>query len=262
MAEKGSIRMKRWMQALGLVYVLMCLPAAGASDRLDESGSDIMAAESSAETESAETGSADDAAGEKDDGLSANKSNVAPVVALTFDDGPSAQYTPVLLDGLKERGVHATFFLIGQNIEKDGNEALVKRMWEEGHLIGNHTYHHVNLSSLNLEAAHRELTMTDEIIQDITGEDTILVRPPFGAFPDSMEQEMSKLYVKWTVDPLDWTINDTDEIVRRVVTDVEENDIILLHDCYESSVEAALRIVDILTEEGYEFVTADRLLIE
>ncbi len=258
MAEQGNLKLKRWIQTLGLVYMLMFLPAAGTAKYLDDSGECIIAEESAAKTEAVGERTAADGKTDQD----RTENDIAPVVALTFDDGPSAQYTPELLDGLKERGVHATFFLIGQNIEKDGNEALVKRMWEEGHLIGNHTYHHVNLSSLNLEAAHRELSRTDEVIRKITGADTILVRPPFGAFPDSMEQEMSKLYVKWTVDPLDWTIKDADEIVRKVVTDVEENDIILLHDCYESSVEAALRIVDILTEEGYEFVTADRLLIE
>ena len=77
-----------------------------------------------------------------------------------------------------------------------------------------------------------------------------------------MEEELDKLYVKWTVDPLDWTLQNTDEIVRRAVTDIEENDIILLHDCYESSVKAALRIIDVLQGKGYEFVTADELLAE
>lgn len=77
-----------------------------------------------------------------------------------------------------------------------------------------------------------------------------------------MEEEIDKLYVKWTVDPLDWMTQNSDEIVRRVVTETEENDIILLHDCYESSVKAALRIIDVLRGKGYEFVTADRLLLE
>ena len=70
---------------------------------------------------------------------------VKPVAALTFDDGPNASSTPILLDGLKERKVRATFFLIGENVEKDENEKIVKRMYEEGHLIGNHTYTHCNL---------------------------------------------------------------------------------------------------------------------
>ena len=103
---------------------------------------------------------------------------------------------------------------------------------------------------------------TEELVREITGAETEFVRPPFGAFPEDMEEELDKLYVKWTVDPLDWTTENADEIVQRVVTETKENDIILLHDCYESSVEAALRIIDILQEEGYEFVTVDRLLID
>ncbi len=184
------------------------------------------------------------------------------MIALTFDDGPDSVCTPMLLDGLKARGVKATFFLIGENIVKDGNQKIVKRMEEEGHLIGNHTYHHVDLSGLSREEAHQELALTDDLIREITGHETQIVRPPFGAFPDRMEEEINKLYVKWTVDPLDWMTQNSDEIVRRVVTETEENDIILLHDCYESSVKAALRIIDVLRGKGYEFVTADRLLLE
>ena len=115
---------------------------------------------------------------------------------------------------------------------------------------------------MSREEAHKELDMTDALIREITGKETEFVRPPFGAFPDDMEEELDKLYVKWTVDPLDWTTENTDEIVQRVVTETEENDIILLHDCYSSSVEAALRIIDILQERGYEFVTVDRLLMD
>ena len=119
----------------------------------------------------------------------------------------------------------------------------------------------MDLSDLSTEDAWKELEMTDSLIKAITGEETALVRPPFGEFPRSME-EPDKLYVKWTVDSRDWVTKDTQEIVRKVVTDTEENDIILMHDCYETSVEAALQIIDTLSEKGYEFVTVDRLLLE
>ena len=188
-------------------------------------------------------------------------SEIPPKVALTFDDGPSSEYTPLLLDGLRERNVKASFFVIGSNIEKEGGEEIIRRIYEEGHLIGNHTWHHVDLSDLSTEDAWKELEMTDSLIKAVTGEETALVRPPFGEFPRSME-EPDKLYVKWTVDSRDWVTKDTQEIVRKVVTDTEENDIILMHDCYETSVEAALQIIDILSERGYEFVTVDRLLLE
>ena len=183
----------------------------------------------------------------------------APKIALTFDDGPSAAWTPALLDGLKERGVKATFFLIGENADK--NPEIVKRMAEEGHLIGNHTYHHVELTKVSEKEARLELADTSAAIVRITGKEPEYMRPPFGAWQRKLEQEIRMLPVLWTIDPLDWTTENQDEIVNKVVTEAEENDIILLHDCYKSSVEAGLRIIDILQEEGFVFVTVDELLL-
>lgn len=183
----------------------------------------------------------------------------APKIALTFDDGPSTAWTPALLDGLKERGVKATFFLIGENADK--NPEIVKRMAEEGHLIGNHTYHHVELTKVSENEARLELADTSAVIVRITGKEPEYMRPPFGAWQRKLEQEIQMLPVLWTIDPLDWTTENQDEIVNKVVTEAEENDIILLHDCYKSSIEAGLRIVDILQEEGFVFVTVDELLL-
>ena len=183
-----------------------------------------------------------------------------PRVALTFDDGPSAKYTGKLLDGLKARGVKATFFLIGENAEK--NPELVKRLDEEGHLIGNHTYHHVQIGKLPEEEAIKEVEETDAVIYHITGKHTEYMRPPFGEWKKDLEYKMQILPVLWSIDTLDWTTENEDEIMNRVVTDVGEGDIILMHDCYESSVNAALRIVDYLQAEGFELVTADRLIME
>lgn len=183
----------------------------------------------------------------------------APKIALTFDDGPSTAWTPALLDGLKERGVKATFFLIGENADK--NPEIVKRMAEEGHLIGNHTYHHVELTKVSENEARLELADTSAVIVRITGKEPEYMRPPFGAWQRKLEQEIQMLPVLWTIDPLDWTTENQDEIVNKVVTEAEENDIILLHDCYKSSIEAGLRIVDILQEEGFMFVTVDELLL-
>ena len=183
----------------------------------------------------------------------------APKIALTFDDGPSAVWTPALLDGLKERGVKATFFLIGENADK--NPEIVKRMAEEGHLIGNHTYHHVELIKVSENEARLELADTSAVIVRITGKEPEYMRPPFGTWQRKLEQDIQMLPVLWTIDPLDWTTENQDEIVNKVVTEAEENDIILLHDCYKSSVEAGLRIVDILQEEGFVFVTVDELVL-
>ena len=91
------------------------------------------------------------------------------VVALTFDDGPSGTSTPVLLEGLRKRGVRATFFVVGENVEKGENAQILREMSADGHLIGNHTYHHVNLSKMSAEQAQAELDATDELVRKITG---------------------------------------------------------------------------------------------
>lgn len=185
-------------------------------------------------------------------------SEPGPRIALTFDDGPGP-YTERLLDGLKERGVKASFFLIGGSV-KEYPEA-VKRMEEEGHLIGNHTYSHVKLKGLSPEETRREIQKTDEAVYEITGKHVAYLRPPFGEWEEDLELTYPVLPVMWTVDPLDWTTENVEEIVDRVVTQAGENDMILLHDCYDSSVEAALQIVDRLLAEGFDFVRVDELLI-
>ena len=187
---------------------------------------------------------------------------VRPVVALTFDDGPNASSTPILLDGLKERKVRATFFLIGENIEKGENEKIVKRMYEEGHLIGNHTYTHCNLAKLETGEAKKELEQTDTVIEKITGKQPAFARAPYGELPVDSEQDLSRMYIGWTVDPLDWMTEDAGAVVKTVVEEINPGDIILLHDCYPSSVQAAIRIVDLLQGKGYEFVTVDHLIMD
>ena len=181
-------------------------------------------------------------------------------IALTFDDGPSRKYTPILLDGLKERGVYATFFLMGKNIE--GEEDIVKRMSEEGHLIGNHSYEHIQLTKAGAKAVCEAVEHTQEHIEAITGKRPEYIRPPYGDWNEELEEEIGMTPVLWSLDSLDWKLKDTGKIIRQVLKDVKDGDIILLHDIFPSSVEAALELIDILQKEGYVFVTADELLIE
>lgn len=182
----------------------------------------------------------------------------APRLAITFDDGPSV-CTEELLNGLKERNVKATFFLIGENAEI--YPEIVKREAAEGHLVGNHTYSHVEITRLSEVKAREEIEKTNAILEELTQQKTEYVRPPFGIWEEKLE-DLEMVSVMWTIDPLDWTTKNTDEIVNRVVTKAKENDIILLHDCYPSSVQAALRIIDLLKNEGFEFVTVDELFLE
>lgn len=183
-----------------------------------------------------------------------------PRIALTFDDGPHPAYTEQLLDGLKERGVHATFFVTGEHAQLHPD--LILRMKEEGHLIGNHTYSHIQLCSGNKKTFREELVRTNEILEGITGEEVLYVRPPYGSWDKALEKELNMFPILWTIDPTDWSCLNADTVVRRVVGKAKENGIILLHDYYETSVEAALQIVDELTEEGYSFVTVDELVLD
>lgn len=233
---------------LGVIGLAAVGAAAGIRDRQIEGGREMVMGDASGEEEGAES-----------------RSGVEPgeetkKIALTFDDGPHPRYTEELLDGLAERDVKATFFLLGQNIE--GREEIIERMAREGHLIGNHTYYHVDITRLSQREACREILDTSEKITAITGQPVEYIRPPFGNWDKELECEVMMLPIFWSVDTLDWTTKNEDQIVQKVVTKIEENDIILMHDSYDSTVKAALRIVDLLQAEGYEFVTADELILE
>lgn len=181
-------------------------------------------------------------------------------IAITFDDGPHPSYTEQLLDGLKERGVHATFFVTGEHAQL--HPEIIRRMQEEGHLIGNHTYSHLQLTGQNRDAFRQELIQTNEIIRDITGEEVQYVRPPYGSWDKSFEKELNMFPVLWSVDPLDWCSSNVACITEKIVSKVKENDIILMHDYYETSVTAALKAIDRLQEKGYSFVTVEEILFD
>ena len=181
-------------------------------------------------------------------------------IALTFDDGPHPIYTSELLDGLRERGVVATFFVTGANATL--YPELIEQMQEDGHVVGNHTFHHVQLSSVGEEIFIQELKETNRVLEGILEEEIVYVRPPFGDWAKSIEQEINMFPVLWDIDPLDWCSGNTSQIVKRVLDNVEDNSIVLMHDEYATSVEAAFKIVDELLEDGYQFVTVEEILFK
>ncbi len=203
-----------------------------------------------------------DAAGGSQSGAPAQEPDApaeASQIALTFDDGPHPVYTEQILDGLKERGVTATFFVLGENIA--GNEAILERMYQEGHLIGNHTYSHLKLDCMDQSCAVEEIRKTSQLVEQVTGEGTEYVRPPFGIWSRELEYDVTMLPVLWTIDTLDWTTKNVPATVNKVLKQAKDQDILLFHDCYASSAEAALRVVDELQARGYEFVTVDRIIL-
>lgn len=180
-------------------------------------------------------------------------------VALTFDDGPS-EYTEELSRGLKERRVQATFFLLGENME--GRRKMVEELVKDGHLIGNHSYHHVQLNKLSIKEATGEIEKTNRLIREWTGEAPVYIRPPYGAWSLELEKVVDMIPVFWNVDSLDWKLQNKEQVLSCLSGQVEEGDVILMHDGYQSSVDAAFALVDHLQKQGFVFVNVEEMVLE
>ena len=180
------------------------------------------------------------------------------LIALTFDDGPRRSTTTRLLDGLAERGVKATFFLIGAQIEH--NEDVVRRMDEEGHQIGIHTFDHVKLTGLNRADFDSQVEKSRDALKAVLGHNDFLLRPPYGMLDESVKSWAGCPIILWSIDPEDWRDQDTDRVAAEVTAGARDGGIILLHDIFPTTVRAALAAVDILLERGFCFVTVEQLL--
>lgn len=183
----------------------------------------------------------------------------AKYVALTFDDGPSGRFTERLLDGLYDRGAKGTFLLCGYRIEQ--YPELTQRIFDEGHEIGIHGYSHKTMKGMSRRAIAQEIMDTEALLPE--GCHPVFLRPPGGFLSDpviQVAQARGLPILKWSVDPKDWATNDTTAIETCVLERIRDGDIVLLHDMSESSVDAALAIVDQLLEEDFEFVTVSELV--
>ena len=185
-------------------------------------------------------------------------------IALTFDDGPHPKKTPQILEVLREYGVRATFFEIGENIRY--YPQIAKMVLSEGHEIGNHTYSHPHINKINKSDICQELYDCDEVMKDILNYTPNLFRPPEGIVDDEIRaiaQDMNYNVILWSVDTKDWSGRSADDIVTDVEKSVKPGDIILMHD-YTSrnchTVEALRRIIPRLLSKGYTFVTVSELI--
>ena len=181
-----------------------------------------------------------------------------PLVALTFDDGPRNSTTGRLLEGLALREVPATFFLLGSRIA--GSEELIREMAADGHQIGVHTFDHVVVADLSRADFDLQVGKTRALLASILGPGEFWLRPPYGIVDASVRRWSDGPLILWSVDPEDWKDSDTDRIAAAVAEHVQDGDIILMHDIYDSSVDAALRAVDILLERGFCVVTVEQLM--
>jgi peptidoglycan/xylan/chitin deacetylase (PgdA/CDA1 family) len=181
---------------------------------------------------------------------------------MTFDDGPSAENTPRLLEMLKQRNIKATFFLIGQNVVSDPE--LVRRILAEGHEIGNHSWTHPQLSKLSDEKVTTEIRKTQEAIKEASGFSPTLLRPPYGAITSRqrewIENQLGLNIILWSVDPFDWKRPGASVITQRILSQVHPGAIILSHDIHRQTIDAMPATLDGLIRKGYKFVTVSQLV--
>ena len=192
--------------------------------------------------------------------------NAGKSVALTFDDGPHAEYTPKILEILKKYNARATFFVIGKNAKE--HPEIVKQSFLEGHEIGNHTYSHPKMNSINSEKVIDEIQKTSQIIEEITGQKPMLFRSPGGYLDDGIINVIEKndcipVLWSWRQDTRDWAKPSVESAVNTVLDNLRDGDIILFHDFNTkgSPTPAALEIIlPKLIERGYSLVTVSELM--
>jgi peptidoglycan-N-acetylglucosamine deacetylase len=185
-----------------------------------------------------------------------------PVVAMTFDDGPHAKFTPRLLDMLKERGIKATFYVIGQNVAQ--YPEIVQRMVAEGHEIGNHTYTHPSLPKIGTARVGEEIAKSNQAIEQAAGVRPATMRPPYGAINSAITKRLNEEFdlpvILWSVDPQDWKIRKAAHVSSHILQNAHPGAIILAHDIHASTIDAMPAALDGLLAKGYRFATVSELI--
>lgn len=181
-------------------------------------------------------------------------------VALTFDDGPSGTLTEKLLKGLNQRGARATFFLCGYRMDRYPD--LLPQYIQGGHELGVHSTVHTDLTKISREEVHEDMYQTARKIEELSGVRPVTMRPPGGAWNETVQQEAGDegmSVILWSMDPRDWATHNASAVLQTMTRHTGAGDIVLMHDMSESSVSAALSLVDDLQKKGYCFVTVSEL---
>lgn len=181
----------------------------------------------------------------------------APMIAFTFDDGPNPDYTKRILDVLSANYSHATFFVVGPNAENYPD--TLKAISEAGCEIGNHTYNHKDLTTLSPEEVEEQIDKVNRAVKKTIGEETTVIRPPYGSFNDEVLKELKEPVVLWDLDTEDWSSRNAQKVVEKVLETVKDGDIILMHDIYDSTAEAVEILVPKLKEQGYQIVSVSEM---
>ncbi len=182
------------------------------------------------------------------------------LICFTYDDGPAGKYTQRLLDGLKARNAKVTFFMVGNRVKK--NASLVRRMKDEGHSIGQHSYSHANLKKLSTtdpNKAKNEIYLANDAIKSIIGSNPLYIRPPYGAYNSTVLSYADMVFVNWSIDPLDWKYRNADTVYKNIISKAYDGAIVLVHDIHPTSVDGSLRAIDYLMKNGYAIVSLDEM---
>lgn len=178
-------------------------------------------------------------------------------LALTFDDGPG-EYTEYFLDKLREKNVKVSFFLVGKKVP--GKEKVLKKMYEDGHDIGNHSYNHPQFLLMKKADVIKNVKMADEEIKKaLNGFETKYLRPPYGQRRFDAEKEINKKIIIWNNDPEDWKYRSKNKVIKDILA-MKENDVAILHDIHKTTVDGVLEVIDKKRKQGFEFVTITELL--
>ena len=180
-----------------------------------------------------------------------------PMVALTFDDGPAGSKTGRLLDALEQYGAHATFFIVGNRIP--GDEENIKRAAAIGCEVGNHSNSHAKLTDLDDVSVSNEIHPVAETIKSLTGQNTVICRPPYGAIDERVQAIIDAPVILCSIDTRDWETKNAAQTIANIQQNVQDGDIILMHDIHAESVDAAVQIIPWLQQQGYQLVTVSEL---
>jgi peptidoglycan/xylan/chitin deacetylase (PgdA/CDA1 family) len=167
-----------------------------------------------------------------------------------------------LLDILKERGIKATFFVVGRNVEEYPD--IVRRMAAEGHEVANHSWSHPALTKLGAENFRKQIENTNDAIARATGKRPVLMRPPYGATSSLLNRRLTEEYglkvILWSVDPLDWKYRNSNRVYNTIIQNTQPGSIILTHDIHATTVAAMPATLDSLLAKGYKFATVSELI--